>query len=298
MALVDGQWRLVYPGTDLVFGDGDPYVIAPVPELGSVEPEVQDTPYPSADGTRFGRDYRPGRTVTFEFGVNKYAEVDGADAHGTLAKAWRADAIRTTPGAVAELHVRRAGRERVAYGRPRRFASAFHEAVWSGYSLATADFVASDDLWYDASESVMTLGLVPTDQGGFITPFVFPLTSTAASGSPAGQVQSGGLVETWPVVTFQGPVQRPSIELTGLWKFELDANIAFDQSVTIDTRPWARTVLRSDGASLAGKLTRKSARLSKATIPPGESFQVRFTGTDLTGTASMSLRFRDAYPHI
>src|SRR5690606_34404251 len=139
--------------------------------------------------------------------------------------------------------------------------------------------------------------LVPPPSGGFVTPFVFPLTTTAAQQIP-GQMTSGGLVETWPVVTINGPVQRPKVELTDLWFVELDANLAGDQSVTIDTRPWARTVLRNDGASLAGKLTRRSARLSKATIPPGSQFQVRFSGTDLTGTASMSLRFRDAYPYL
>lgn len=295
--LVDGQWRLVYPGIDLVFGDGRPYLITAPPELGVADPAVQDQAYPGGDGTMFGRDYRPGQTIAFELGVNCYDETEGMDAHAVLERAWRGDALRTTPGAVAELHVRRGGRERVCYGRPRRFASVLAQVPALGYSGATCDFACSDDLFYDAAGSQVTVSLVPPPAGGLVAPLAAPLSTVPVVNRP-GLVTTGGLVATWPVITIRGPVTSPAVQLTGLWTLALDVTLAYDQDVTIDTRPWVRTVLRTDGATLAGKLTKASAPLSEARIPPQTSTEVVYRGVDITGTSSATVAWQDAYPHL
>lgn len=293
--LNEGEWRLVYPGVDLTFGN-KVYPIVEPPDLGAAEPETQDAAYPAADGTQFGRDFRPGRTIAFELGINEHANVDGLASHNNLARAWRGDSIRQKPGAVAELHALHGGRERVVYGRPRRYASVLVNNQ-SGYSGATCDFACSDDLFYDASVTSTTVGLYASPSGGIEAPIIAPITTTAPSTVP-GQVDVGGLVDTWPVITIQGPIEWPRVELVGLWRFELNTTLEFDESVTIDTRPWARTVLRNDGANLAGRLTRRSVQLSKATLPAGASSQLQFTGYDLSGTSSVTVSHRAAYPHL
>ena len=77
----------------------------------------------------------------------------------------------------------------------------------------------------------------------------------------------------WGVVWIK--LNRPLVKAAGL-------SLAFDQSVTVDTRKF--TVLRNDGVSLAGTLAR-GARLSQARLKPGSS-NVTFGGTDATGRAT------------
>lgn len=297
MPSTDNTWRLVYPGVDIALNDGDPYFITGLPELGQVDPEVQDASYPGGDGTQFGRDTTPGPTLTLELGVNEYGTVTGLDAHGRLARAWRGDSIRSKPGAVAELSVTVGGRTRATYGRPRRFASVLHQTNSAGWSGATADFQRVNDVWYDAQVQTVTVSLVPTPAGGFVSPFVFPLTSTAAA-ERGGLIQTEGNLDTWPVVAVHGPVTNPSVELVGVGKFTVNASLAWDQTVTIDTRPWSRTVRRNDGAAMAGKLPRTSLRLSEAKLPPETLIPIVYRGTDATGTSSASVSWQDAYSHF
>ena len=295
--LVDGQWRLIYPGTDLVFGDKKPFMLTGPPDLGDVELTTQDQPQPSADGVLFGRDYRGGRTIALPIGVHEFSEAAALTSHNRLMAAWRADRVRGTPGEVAALYARRAGRERVIYGRPRRFASELHPIPSQGYSAAQVDFAAADDLYYDAAATSITLGLVPPTSGGVAPPLTPPFSTVPRSTRP-GLVSTSGLVDTWPVVMFTGPVLNPAVQLTGLWSIQLDIQLAYDQSVTIDTRPWARTVLRNDGANLAGALGRFSAKLSAARIPPGVDTEVLFTGVDATGTSRLTIAWQNAWPHL
>src|SRR5690606_20764520 len=114
--------------------------------------------------------------------------------------------------------------------------------------------------------------------------------------SPAGERQDavivGGDTDTWPVITIRGPVAQPSIRLVGTdVAVRLDTTLAGDRSVTIDPRPWARSVLRDDGASLAGAL--RGSPLAALRLPPGQTV-VHFGGTDLSGQSSASIRWRDA----
>lgn len=295
--LTDGQWQLVYPGVDTRFGDNTTYILVAPPGIEPADPATQDTAHAVGDGTVFGRDARPGQTITFELGVHEWSEETGTDAHARLQAAWRGDPIRDTPGAVAELHVRRASRERLVYGRPRRFASTFAQIPSLGYSGITCDFVCADDLWYDAAATTLVLSLVPPPSGGLLPPLIPPLRTTAATTRP-GLAHIGGLVNTWPVITIAGPVAAPTVTVTGVWSLALDTTLGWDQTVTIDTRPWARTVTRNDGANLAGKLTRSSVRLSRAWLPADTVTEVIFGGVDPTGTSRLTVSWRNAYPHL
>ncbi|MFG3715806.1 hypothetical protein [Micromonospora sp. NPDC047730] len=290
----DGEYELRFPGTSVTWGPADlPIVNMSAPDLGDAEVRDDDEDRPREDGRAFGQDFRGGRSITFELGVFGDDEAEARATLAGLAQAWRGDAVRRTPGAVAELRMRHAGRERIVYGRPRRFASNETE-IGEGVALVVADFAATDDLFYGPAEHTRDVGLVPPLGGGLTGTLAAPLTTTATSDRSAG-VTVGGALAAWPVLTIRGPVTNPVVEVVGLWRLELRTTLAHDSTVTIDPRPWARSVLLNGGGSLAGALTRTSPRLAAMAIPPG-AYEVAFRGTDATGTSSVRFAWRETFP--
>jgi hypothetical protein len=282
------DWSLSYPGEALAFGSvASGFVFDAAPEIGPLEIQTDDAARPRADGVVFGSDFFGGRTITFAISVDGADEAEARERLAVLTKAWRADSIRSTPGAVATLA---SDSGRVAFGRPRRFVSA-DELLPFGLSRVTCDFAGGDSLWYGA-ESFATVTLAPASSGGLIAPLASPLATTATS-DRSTVLTIGGEVPTWPVFEIQGPITNPVVEIVGLLRMEFRTTLAYDQSLTVDTRPWARTILRN-GASLAGSLSRTSTRLSQASLPPGR-YELVLRGASESGTASVSASWRDAY---
>jgi len=91
-------------------------------------------------------------------------------------------------------------------------------------------------------------------------------------------------------VQIHGPISNPTVSGPG-WRLQLGYTLAHDQWVTINTR--RNTVLRNDGANLAGRLSRTS-RLANARLAVGQT-EITFTGTDATATSWCELRWRPAY---
>lgn len=291
--MLDNQWSIWYGGAEYVWGTpATPVVNAAAPDLGDVEVLAADEPVPRGDGRRFGTDLFAGRTVTFDLAVLGSSETAVRSETAALAVWWRADKVRSTPGAVAELRSRYRGVERVAYGRPRRF-SADLKAAKSGAAVVVADFACADDRWYDLVEKVTSVPIVPAAGGGLVTPLATPLTSTQSS-NRSTSFTVGGQLPAWPVIEVVGPITGPVVEVVGLWRVELSVTVPDGQTLTVDTRPWARTVLLGSG-SAAGSLARSSARLSQASLPPGV-WELVLRGVSTPGTAVARLRWRDSYP--
>lgn len=288
----DGEWSLVYGDTAITFGPADLDVVnMTAPSIGDTEIQTDDSGRPRSDGRAFGLDFRGARTIAFDLGVLGDTEVEVRDNLAALATAWRADEVRSKPGAVAEMRVRYAGRERATFGRPRRFAHS-DEDFRQGFIPVVADFDSGDDLWYSISEEAVTASLGAETGGGLEGPLASPLSTTASSDRSVFLRVNGDL-PAWPVITITGPISNPEVEIIGEWKMTLATNIAEGQTVVIDTRPWSRSVLR-DGASIAGHLTRSSVRLANAGIRPG-THEVAFRGTSSTGTATVSVAWRDSF---
>lgn len=288
----NGEWSLSYPGTALVFGTAaTPVFNLTTPDLGDVEVRTSDRDRPRMDGRAMGVDYRGARTVTFDLGVRAPDEPGVRGEAAVLARAWRADAVRSAPGAVAELRAQYAGRERLMYGRPRRFAANPAEAGTSALITATATFDCVDDVFYDGVEEVQTVDFAPPASGGLVGPLVGPLTTTRTSDRSVGLAVASEL-PVWPIIEVDGPISNPVVEVVGVFRMELRTTLAYDETLVVDTRPWARTVLRNGTAGLAGAV--RGARLSDAAIPPG-SYELALRGSDLTGTATARIRWRAAY---
>lgn len=291
----DDEWRLIHPTADITFGTAaTPIFNRLQPDLGDVEIRNADAPRPRGDGLNFGIDYRSGRTITFDLGIRGVNEVEARRLLSELTTAWRADAVRETPGGVAELRARYRGREVVMFGRPRRFVADTSHAK-GGFIGVLADFSCSDDLFYSVEEAEVGMTITPTLGGGLMAPLAAPLgTTTTSSRSLRFDVQSD--LPVWPVYEVKGPITNPVVEVVGISRFEFRTTLAYDQSLVVDTRPWGRTVLRN-GASVAGTLTPRSTRLSQGSVPAG-NHNFAFRGTDSTGTASVTARWRETFPTL
>lgn len=292
--LADGDWALTYPGTEVIFGGRTrPVFNATTPELGDTDLTVSVARVPRGDGAVMGVDFRGGRTLTFAFGTRPGAEVASRAALADLATAWRADAVRTAPGAVAELRCRYRGEERVVFGRPRKFAPELGKAGTQGRAEAAATFECVDDVFHGGLERSLTLALAAVEGGGFTVPMTWPLVF----GSPTDRSQAievGGDIAVRPRIEITGPVTNPEVEVVGCFRAAFALTLAYDEVLVLDARTWARAVTIG-AASAAGALTRTSTRLGSIAIPPG-TYPLVFRGMSPTGTATARVSWRTAHP--
>jgi len=254
---------------------------------------VVDRPLPRADGIRFGRDYRGGRTLTINMHVFGDHGPHGMSIVDDLAAVWTGDAARQLPGAVQTLRIRYAGRTRRVYGRSRRFAPVTLRTASSGWAPVVADFRTVDHYVYDDNEKVNEVAIVPPSGGGLIAPLVAPLTTLGVSYAP-GEIVVEGTLPCFPVFVIKGPISLPTIDVIGEYRITLATTIRYDEFVIVDSRPWSRGIRLNGLYSIAGLLTPASPRLSQVRLTPGPH-EVILSGLDETGTSSLTAAWRDVY---
>ncbi|MET9528125.1 hypothetical protein [Streptomyces coeruleorubidus] len=314
MPLGEGLWNLSYgsngilPACDFTFGTFATgyYLLDPV-DIVKGDIDVGDTPMPRRDGVRLGQDFKTaGATITFDIGVDTVDDAPtqfgrhGAnlDAVSRIEQAFDGEAVRWRFGTPAVLRTTQGGRARRFYGRPRKCAPAASKLTRQGYTPVVASFFSLDGIGYDDVEQVATVQINPPPHRGLKGPLTTPLrmTGPGATKTP-GEVMIRGTKPTWPVITIYGPIAQPACEVVGKWKVGLDLTLAANERVTIDTRPWALTVLRNGSASVAGKLTRSSPRLPDMRLPLGRQDLI-LRGSDASGRAYMTVAWRDAYAYL
>lgn len=271
----------------VIGGDKSRPVYAVGVDTGMVAHRDQDQLNPHGDDRYFGDDQLEGPTWTLELRTGRNVTTQTAlAALGAVTRAWRA-----APRGAGEESVLRymvGGRTRLVYGRPRNFTFDPTLLYSHGYLSVGAQFVTADTLHYDDARKSLTVSLIPGDAGGLVSPLISPLT-TIKGGRRQGLIQVGGDAPTPLEITIQGPITNPVVSSRG-WVVGLTGSLAWDQSVTIDTR--RRTVQRQDGADLSGWLTRATF-LPEARLLPGTQ-EVVFNGTDATGTATCTVSWLPA----
>lgn len=286
------DWHLTYGNTDFAFGTVDSKFVFPQsapPEISAADIKNDDTDTPRGDGLLFGRDFRGGQTITINAEVVADTEVGSLTLLQRFANAWRADSVRDTPGAMAQLTSHTG---RTVFGRPRRFQQKL-DLLPFGVTAVACDFAAVDDLWYGPPQ-VAEVRLAPAPGGGLVAPLAAPLSTTSSS-DRSQSFTVGGLMPIWPTITISGPITSPSIEVVGQFRMDfVGLNLSASETLTIDTRPWARTVMRN-GASVAGRRDPRTSRLSEASVPPG-THELALRGTSATGTPRALVTWRDAFP--
>lgn len=312
------------------------------PTVKFADPEVGDQSLPGEDGIRLGRDYQRSATVTFELGVDAvdapvdrhyplpYWAVKGQrigdwdenplylellkkkgtpwewnqEGVSMLRQVWRGDAIRLKPTRVAWLLHKTAGRTRRMYGRPRKFEVAHSRFARQGYTPVVADFVSLDDRFYDDAEKVAEMWDMyqrgKPSRPGRPAPSL-PVWVVQPSNKSV-TLRVTGRLPTYPVIVINGPCKDPKISISGLWSVQLHKTLKTDEYVTIDARPWARTVLHTTASgtssSAADKLTRSSPRLGDMSLPTGlwnATLSYTRTSTDYNTGPRVEIRWRDAH---
>lgn len=283
-ALADGDFEL----DGYVLGRSHPAFVTKF-DPGMAKALFQDAQHPSANSRLFGRDYKVGPLWSFEFAIAAGREADSVlQEMGALRSKWEREGL--LPGEEQTLRYSVGGRVRRVYGRSRNFTYDPNKSLNAGViRSAGAEFQASDALHYADAEESVTVGLIPGNAGGLVSPLVSPLTTVAGS-QRQGVLAVGGDAPAPVRVTFRGPVTNPVASSTG-WQIGLNATLAYDQWVTVDTR--RGTVLRNDGVSLAGALTRRTY-LPEARLRPGAR-EIIYRGTDNTGTSSCTVAYRPAF---
>ncbi|MBT1542481.1 hypothetical protein KK103_11965 [Curtobacterium flaccumfaciens pv. flaccumfaciens] len=102
-----------------------------------------------------------------------------------------------------------------------------------------------------------------------------------------------GDVPTWPIITINGPILNPTVEVAGQFRFTAATSLRYDEQLTIDTRPGRQSVLRN-GTQIAS-LTRTSTLLPAAALPPG-SHTFTLSGSSSSGAPTARIVWRAAYP--
>lgn len=263
------------------------YPFAIAPELGDSDRETQDSTLPGVDGTLFGVDTFAGQTIAFGLTAVGETDEEARQLYAALKRAWRADSIRSTPGAMAKL-THPSGRS--TFGRPRRFTPAFFPDA-AGAVGATLDFATSDDLWYDDPDYIR-VPLAVSQSGGLVEPLVEPLVAYGST-SAANTFTIKGEMPTWPVITIEGPIVNPTVEVTGRFRFTANTSLRYDETLVIDTRPGTGTVLRN-GIQIAA-LTRSSTLLTEAALPPG-NYTLLLSGSSSSGAPTARADWLAAYP--
>jgi len=277
----------------LRFGGDEPIKVSNF-DPGSASVRSGDAENEVGDGIRLGRDYLTPPTWAFDIftDVNDWAEALELDDR--LAAVWQDEETRTTIGRAVPLRYWMAGRWRRVYGRPRQYAGADGGLLTKlGRGEMTADFSLVDRLHYADDEQSISVGSVPETTGGIVFPVVFPLvTMPRTSTERPGQFTVGGTAPTWPRVMIHGPITNAVIHV-GDWSMRTTGTVREGDTLTIDAAPWAQSITRSDGASVAGML-HPSTSLSSLRLKPGHH-ELVLAGQDSTGLARATIAWRDAY---
>lgn len=278
----------------IVFGRDCPIEVTDI-DWGSPDLIEADVESQTRDGLVFGRDTAGGSTLTLELLTNGQAADEALSAWSALSSVWNDPKWRRTPRAVAPLRLRSwGGPARVVYGRPREWKPANTQDILSGITAHAAEFRTVDGVYYDDVEQQRDLSMVVDLDGGVTYPITYPARYGPVSTTNSHALAVGGDRATWPVITIAGPITNPSVAFlsTGV-RMRVTTTLTHTQTLTIDPRPWAQAIRRSDGANLRGAAS--PIPMSALALPAQTSTVVQFTGQDPTGTSTCTLRWRDAY---
>jgi hypothetical protein len=324
--LPDLSYELVNPpllqGQGFKFGRGTKIHVEKC-TIGDPEKRMDDQPLARQDGVLFGRDYLGGRTIQFDINIKTprdgvpvlYPGPDVFPSAGTfpskltaidiwrrMSRSWLTEdtmvgASRLQPGWISELYIQDGETCYVTYGRPTNCQDT-RGTRRQGWIPVTADFRTVTHKFYEAEWQSNTITTAPDPSTGIEFPFTFPLT-TIAEFSEEDIVIVDGNTDTWMLSTVYGPILAPEIEVVGYYKIQTasDFQLGPHDYLQIDPRPWNRKIMKNGNINVAGKFTQESRRPSVQTLPPG-THKVVLRGTDLTGTARLETRWRNAWTAI
>lgn len=290
----DGTYIL--DGYEFGTPDHNVIVLAGGLDPGASSWRVQDTDNPVADGLWFGRDFLSGPTLQFTLGVRNDVTTVW-DTLEALQAAWRAEAVRATPGALSYLAFRRAGRVYRVWGRAREFAVKPSNVADDHWQIVDCSFkVALPYYEEDAFNTVAVKLLEPIGDGGMVLPADVPFDldlGTPGSQQRQGAAVVGGTAPAHMAITIKGPVTGSLTDARVYgpgWSISLQRPVAYDQTVYIDTRREAVYVNSVSTPSMVSARDRLGVQLR-----PGSQI-LGFDGNDPSATATATFGWRNTMP--
>ena len=274
------QWQL----GDTVFGRGTSYpVLSAKPQSYNVN--NQDFQVPLADELRMGQDSLQAGPLMFKIGVIDNAPMayipntlpDALVAKSsklltTLQKEWKADEIKQQYGALKPLtYCDGYGVARQIYGRPRKFDYTL-KRKGSQFHVVTAEYARVDTLSYTETEYAVSLEL---------------------NADPVFYTREGGDALSWFRVVFTGPMTNP-LAMVGECEVRLQTTIAAGVRVEVNSYPWSRRVIDSEGFNRRTTLIGNTLYLDQLRIPPDDSLAMWWTATGTTEASRCAVLWRDA----
>ncbi len=294
--LASGQYSIGRDGSSAAFvygrGANSIQIQNTATDTGSIT--VQDQAVVGHDGTLFGIDTLPGMVITQTgFAYSPIPVVNALDAYSALAGAWNDPAIRLADGAVQVLRAFYPGSSvtRRTYGRGRKIQPTMGQ-VYQGVIPFTSQFQSADNTWYSDVQQSLILSQLPSFRGTLTPPLTPPYQLSASINYQQNTVNNTGTLPTWPVIIFHGPISYPGfIFVNTPVVIGYNGILASSDTLTIDTRPWARTAMLNGTTSVAGLLTGNP--MISLQLQPGATV-VRFTGQDYTGSSTCTVQWRNA----
>ncbi|NII42106.1 hypothetical protein E9228_002764 [Curtobacterium flaccumfaciens] len=160
-------------------------------------------------------------------------------------------------------------------------AAVAEDPVGSGlYSTAEFRESASGTGLYGTARNVLTHGLKS------------PLVARGSSLQSNTFIVDGEL-PAWPIITIHGQITNPVVTVAGAFRFASPVSLRYDETLTIDTRPGMRSVLRN-GTQIAA-LARSSDLLEAGALSPG-AHTLTLSGSASTGSPAAVMSWRSVYP--
>lgn len=257
-------------------------------EFGEPSESNQDSDNPVGPGRFFGRDVVAGRTLKVTMHVNRTDAKTARKSLADLGQVWGQD---YGPGDESVFRYRLGDEHMRVYGRCRKFNPDADAALRGGGAKVEAEFKTSDPYFYSDGQRKVRTDLTPSQYSDLTFPVTFPITF-ATTGTRSGIIEdtSGNAPAPFQVMV-HGPFQHATVSGKG-WSIDLATELESDRSVTVDTRKM--TVLRDDGVSLAGDLSRKTF-LADCRLRPGQKDEFKFDATDSSNRAYAELSWRPTW---
>lgn len=258
-------------------------------DVGVAGYRALDVDRPGGAGRILGRELAVAPSWTLAVRTLAGDEVGAQAAVAELVQAWEPP---SRPLATVPLRYRLAGRWRRVYGRPRGVALPTTDVlVHRGRADITCTFDLSHPSHFSDSLRQVVLGVAPASSHGLVFPATPPFSWASMTGEPVVRdLVAGGDAPSPLSVTFRGPVSRPWVQV-GDVRVQVTGDLAYDEAVTIDAL--AGTITRQDGAAWPSMLS-PATRLADLWVAPGVH-EVMFGGVDVTGTATATIAWRDAW---
>lgn len=164
-----------------------------------------------------------------------------------------------------------------------------------GWFELNLQFFAADPYWYDINYRQLAFTVTPgSPLFGPSTPLL-PIHLAAAGIASSATVENNGEAIAWPLWTLSGPLTGATFTNTTTGDvLTVNASLSAGQSVTIDTAPGQKTVVREDGTKHFEYVSPTSTLWGLAIGT--NAIQVTVTGTG-SGTL-LTLQYKQRYEEV